>query len=55
MRNSSPILMAVVSVFVITCAVAEKARKNKSPASTLAHLFLKIDMLFAFFNGVIFF
>jgi len=26
-----------------------------SPASTVAHLFLKIDMLFAFFNGVIFF
>jgi hypothetical protein len=54
-RNSSPILMAVVSAFVITCAVAEKARKKKSKARALADLFMVTDMLFVFVNGVIFF
>jgi hypothetical protein len=55
MRNSSPILMEVVSAVVITCAVAQKAIKNKSPANTVASLFVVIDMLFVFDNGVIFF
>jgi hypothetical protein len=47
--------MAVVSAFVITCAVAEKKRKKKSKARALADLFMVTDMLFVFVNGVIFF
>jgi hypothetical protein len=47
--------MVVVSAFVITCAVAEKARKKKSKARALADLFMVTNMLFVFVNGVIFF